>query len=190
MAVMSLANERIPHRPESVLWLESQIALSAGKSLALANDLWWYGDKGGFVLPDDRSVIRSSMISTLQSIGTPVVTQTLSADVASALSDLVFSFSDSGPTEAINDFRWLGNLILAAIHQPHRALAECLVHLLTYRTRRPDRQENDPIVDSDLLHGVFGANASDVIDFLGSMVDSVSSNTRPLLARVVAEGKL
>ena len=158
----------------------------------MVNALWhFYGTPGqqGILRMEDAESVRQHILDTLRACVTNGATLVarLSPNASATLYQLVFDPGDHAERilADVQSWSWLGPHMLAALRDGSvLAAANCAV-LLGARVSGSERMT----VDTEVLNGFFGDDASEVIDILESMIDQLPEADQSLVRNVVGAAR-
>jgi hypothetical protein len=158
----------------------------------MVNGLWHYfGNPGQYSILrlDDGEPVRRHVLDVLRRIVVdgPTLVARLSPNASATLYQLVFDPGNEGREILVDvqSWSWLGPYILDALRDENvLAAANCGV-LLGARVSGRERMS----VDTEVLDGLFGDDANEVIEILDSMIDQLPAADQLLVRNVVGAAR-
>ena len=175
-------------------WLQQQIRLALPVSLPLVNDLYyWWANNTRMVRTEDRDTIRTLIHRLVREFYTTgsVLIRALHPVQHYALYQLVFPPDQNvppSPFRGVDEWAWLGPVMLEALRTGSHAMACEVAHLIS---DRQDMGNGATIyqVNQLSLACFFGSHIPEVIRLLADARDRLTGNDCALLDQVVMSAR-
>lgn len=174
-------------------WLVQQVHLAVPLDLSLTNALYydWASDRDGRVLDNSqRATVRQAIYETSQRIyqsGQDLLAA-LRPGMRYEIAWLVFPIDNSVSPSAYRnpaDWRWLGPILLDGLQRQPERLALSIAHLISVAKRDPFDHVAISVMRDEVLRGIFGDNAAQVIRLLAGELNRTEGEDRRFLEQVV-----
>lgn len=191
-SVRIFAQHYVSLRKENQKWLKERITDSSATSLKMATDLWHqWGSGNSILLREDQPEVRKHLAATLRSqvVDADTLIRLLASQHPYVLYQIVFDFGEdvSPIADIIGEWGWLSPILLDALRKRSVAVAAAVSVLVA--TRESGSRKEPWTVDPELFCGLFGTDATEVVECLAEFKSQVASE-QALVEAIVESARL